>query len=258
MTDWARLSRVQCEDFSPDTHDIAVELEDLFRGTRHRVPYELHPLPQLPDEPKSVLASIEQLTAAGGPIDRAITESHQELYPEIAWDVLPTNIPYRSEPLTFSNRGRWLQKIDEFVSQELLEHAAGPSDEVHDDVADEDSLDLSQAKAELEHVRKAAEQEGYPLPARGLIPRVKELLISLFKVAPLRYSVYPMEKGEIAIHASNEPNGTVIIICLPRDVWCVVSLGRGETLSRRRAWFQNMNELPDPFVHKALRDLRGA
>ena len=110
---------------------------------------------------------------------------------------------------------------------------------------------LKHAMADLDAVRAAAKEEGYPVPSKALVSKVGDLLSRVFDVAPRRYSVYPMEEGEIAIHASNEPTGAVVITCLPHDIWCVVSIGK----SRRRAWFQSMDELPDPFMCKALEDL---
>lgn len=112
---------------------------------------------------------------------------------------------------------------------------------------------LADAMKELEGVRAEAAEEGYPVPSVELVGRVKKLLDRLVTAHPHWYSVYPMESGEIAIHASNEPTGAVVITCRPYDTWCVVSIGK----SRRRAWFESMDELPDPFTHKALRDLAG-
>ena len=112
---------------------------------------------------------------------------------------------------------------------------------------------LEDAKKELDGVRAEAEEEGYPVPSVELVDRVGKLLDRLVTAHPHWYSVYPMEDGEIAIHASNEPTGAVLITCRPYDTWCVVSIGK----SRRRAWFESMDELPDPFTHKALRDLAG-
>ena len=110
---------------------------------------------------------------------------------------------------------------------------------------------IEHAMAGLDAVSDAAMEEGYPVPSKTLVANVRDLLLRVARVAPHPYSVYPMEEGQIAIHASNEPTGAVVITCLPHDIWCVVSIGR----SRRRAWFQNMDELPDPFTRKALKDL---
>ena len=112
---------------------------------------------------------------------------------------------------------------------------------------------LADAMKELDGVRAEAAEEGYPVPSVELVGRVKKLLDRLVTAHPHWYSVYPMESGEIAIHASNEPTGAVVVTCRPYDTWCVVSIGK----SRRRAWFESMDELPDPFTHKALRDLAG-
>ena len=107
---------------------------------------------------------------------------------------------------------------------------------------------------ELAAVQDEAREEGYPVPSDALVEDTRALLGRLYRAAPLGYTIYSMENGEIAIHASNEPTGAVVITCLPHDTWCVVSIGK----SRRRAWFQDMAELPDPFTLKALKDLHGA
>ena len=112
---------------------------------------------------------------------------------------------------------------------------------------------LKRAMAELDDVRDMAKEEGYLPPTRPLVAAVKRLIRRIIAVAPIPYSIYPMEDGEVAIHASNEPIGAVVITCLPHDTRCIVSIGQ----SRRRAWFQDMEELPDPFTRKALRDLQG-
>ena len=106
---------------------------------------------------------------------------------------------------------------------------------------------------ELAAVQDEAREEGYPVPSDALVEDVRRLLNQVYAIAPVCYTIYPMEDGEIAIHASNEPTGAVAITCLPHDTWCVVSIGK----SRRRAWFQDMAELPDPFTRKALKDLHG-
>lgn len=108
--------------------------------------------------------------------------------------------------------------------------------------------------AALDAVQDEAREEGYPVPSDALVDDARALLRKVYQVAPVGYAIYPMENGEIAIHASNEPKGAVVITCHPHDTWCVVSIGK----SRRRAWFQDMAELPDPFVVKAFRDLCGA
>lgn len=105
--------------------------------------------------------------------------------------------------------------------------------------------------AALDAVQEEAREEGYPVPSDALVDDARALLRKAYQVAPVGYAIYPMENGEIAIHASNEPKGAVVITCHPHDTWCVVSIGK----SRRRAWFQDMAELPDPFVVKALQDL---
>lgn len=67
-----------------------------------------------------------------------------------------------------------------------------PTVDQYDEAVHPDQINyLEQARAELERVRDAAVDEGYPIPPRDLVSRVRELLDSLFEIAPLRYSVYP-------------------------------------------------------------------
>ena len=64
--------------------------------------------------------------------------------------------------------------------------------------------------------------------------------------------IYPMEKGEIAIHVSNEPTGIVLLLCHETETWCVASIGD----SPCRAWFRDRERLPEAFVREALATLK--
>lgn len=63
--------------------------------------------------------------------------------------------------------------------------------------------------------------------------------------------IYPMEKGEIAIHVSTGPTGIVLLLCHETEAWCVASIGD----SPRGAWFQDRQRLPEAFVREALATL---
>ncbi len=104
---------------------------------------------------------------------------------------------------------------------------------------------------ELAAVQDEAREEGYPVPSNALVDDVRDLLDKLCRVAPLSYTVYPMEKGEIAIDARNEPAGGVVLLCHERETWCIVSIGD----SPCRAWFRDRDRLPEAFITSALTTL---
>lgn len=104
---------------------------------------------------------------------------------------------------------------------------------------------------ELAAVQDEAREEGYPVPSNALVEDVRDLLDKLCRVAPLSYTVYPMEKGEIAIDARNEPAGGVVLLCHERETWCIVSIGD----SPCRAWFRDRDRLPEAFITSALTTL---
>lgn len=96
---------------------------------------------------------------------------------------------------------------------------------------------------ELATVQDEAKEEGFPVPSETLVEDVGKLLVKLYHIAPLPYTIYPMEKGEIAIDARQEPTGAVVLLCHERDTWCVVSIGNKSC----RAWSRDRNEPPEAF-----------
>lgn len=107
--------------------------------------------------------------------------------------------------------------------------------------------------SELDAVQDDAVEEGFPVPSDELVGDVRRLLGRVYQIAPsLPYMIYPMEKGEIAIHVSNEPTGIVLLLCHETETWCVVSIGD----SPCRAWFRDRERLPEAFVREALATLK--
>lgn len=107
--------------------------------------------------------------------------------------------------------------------------------------------------SELDAVQDDAVEEGFPVPSDDLVEDVRRLLAKVYQIAPnLPYMIYPMEKGEIAIHVSNEPTGIVLLLCHETETWCVASIGD----SPCRAWFRDRERLPEAFVREALATLK--
>ena len=107
---------------------------------------------------------------------------------------------------------------------------------------------------ELATVQDEAREDGYPVPSEKLVANVQEFLVQLYQIAPLPYTIYPMERGEIAIDARAESIGSVALLCHEEDTWCAASLHNKSC----RAWTRDRNNPPEPFkrfVRSALATL---
>lgn len=107
---------------------------------------------------------------------------------------------------------------------------------------------------ELTTVQDEAREDGYPVPSEELVADVQEFLVQLYQIAPLSYTIYPMERGEIAIDARAESIGSVVLLCHEKDTWCAASLHNKSC----RAWTRDRNNPPEPFkrfVRSALATL---
>ena len=103
---------------------------------------------------------------------------------------------------------------------------------------------------QLDGVRSEADDEGYPVPSRNLVESVRSLLDRVFREVPRRYSVYPMEKGEIAIDTGSD-RGSVVLLCHERETWCIANIDN----SPSRAWFRDRERLPEDFIRGVLASL---
>lgn len=107
---------------------------------------------------------------------------------------------------------------------------------------------------ELMAVQSEARTDGYPVPSDTLVESARRLLHTLYRIAPLRYRIYPEEEGEISIGVRREPVGAVVLLCHEKETWCVTSIGDQAS----RAWCRSRDPLPDEFeafVTRALHAL---
>ena len=112
--------------------------------------------------------------------------------------------------------------------------------------------DLTEALRDLANVPDEAEEKQAPKPSSATLMNAEILLRRMYRMHPIRYSVYPLYDGEVAIDATR-PNGeSVIVVCLPDGgAICLVGIG----LRQRRARYSDMESLPDGFFRDALLEL---
>ena len=112
--------------------------------------------------------------------------------------------------------------------------------------------ELAEAVAELDDVVAYAEEIEVETPSAVAFGNALRLLKAMYRVAPRRYSVYPMPDGYIAIDARGGDDRIAVVMCgSDGGVLCLVS-GDGE---HRRARYSTARGLPDGFIREALREL---
>ena len=91
-----------------------------------------------------------------------------------------------------------------------------------------------------------------PVPPTSAIDNARSLLPKLHRIRPGFYDVYPTEQGGVAITPPTRKGASASIECHDNDiVYCFASIDGNS----RRAKFYQMDDLPDPFIEKVLRDL---
>ena len=111
---------------------------------------------------------------------------------------------------------------------------------------------LSEAIADLDSLNAEAKENDLPEPDARAIDNARTMLPLLYNILSVRYRVSPTERRGVSIDAPMKHGAAVAVECAPNDiVYCFASIGG----NGRRAKFYQMDELPDVFIVKALRDL---
>ena len=112
--------------------------------------------------------------------------------------------------------------------------------------------ELAEAIAEIDEVAAYAEEIEVEMPSAVAFGNAQRLLKAMYRVAPRRYSVYPMPDGYIAIDARGGKGRIAVVMCgSDGSVLCLVTIGS----NHRRARYSAAINLPDGFIREALAEL---
>lgn len=112
--------------------------------------------------------------------------------------------------------------------------------------------ELAEAVAEIDDVAAYAEEIEVETPSAVAFGNAQRLLKAMYRVAPRRYSVYPMPDGYIAIDARGRKGRIAVVMCgSDGSVLCLVTIGD----KHRRARYSAADNLPDGFIREALAEL---
>ena len=111
---------------------------------------------------------------------------------------------------------------------------------------------LSDSLGDLREARQEASEKEFQRPCDAVLANAERILIEMYQVRRMRYEVYPLEDGEVAIDAPGEGSTSVFVSCEPDgSALCIVNVGGKNQLQRYSA----TTELPDDFLTRGLRSL---
>lgn len=114
------------------------------------------------------------------------------------------------------------------------------------------SFDLSAALHDLEHVADEARNDGSPIPSLLAHQNARHLIERMYRICRLRYTVYPLYKGEIVIEAMFENQNSVLVVCRSEgDIGCFVNVDD----QSRQERYHDVSGLPNGFLRQALCEL---
>ena len=147
-----------------------------------------------------------------------------------------THAPWASDPYALSSRDSAQQTLFEYLRQ--AETAYSPS--------------LNEALHELEQVADEARNDGSPVPSPLAHDNARTLIEQMYRICRLRYTVYPLYKGEIVIEAMSESQDSVLVVCRSEgDIGCFVNMDD----QSRQERYHDISGLPNGFLREALREL---
>lgn len=111
-------------------------------------------------------------------------------------------------------------------------------------------MDLTDARTDLEGVRREAREDGFPEPTSKCISTARCLLQKAYEALPQRFEVYPMPTGEVAVDSSNRRGSSVVFFCEAEGtILCSINV-RGFGSSRR---YSSLKELSPEYLRSILR-----
>ena len=108
---------------------------------------------------------------------------------------------------------------------------------------------LADALSDLRETPKEARENEFELPSKAVLTNAERILKEMYQIRKMRYEVYPLENGEVAIDAPGDTNTSVFVSCEPEgSAVCIVNIDGKNQLERYNA----AAELPDRFLIEGL------
>ena len=111
---------------------------------------------------------------------------------------------------------------------------------------------LSDALSDLREATKEAHEKEFQSPCDAVLANADRILREMYQIRKMRFEVYPLEDGEVAIDAPGEGNTSVFVSCeTDGSALCIVRIDGKNQLRR----YATAAELPDEFLTGSLRCL---
>ncbi len=111
---------------------------------------------------------------------------------------------------------------------------------------------LADALSDLREAPNEAHDKEFELPSDTALKNAERMLKEMYRIRKMRYEVYPLEDGEVAIDAPGDRSTSVFVSCEPGgSAICIVNIDGKNQLERYNA----AAELPDEFLTQGLHRL---
>jgi hypothetical protein len=108
---------------------------------------------------------------------------------------------------------------------------------------------LADALSDLREVPKEANENEFERPSHTALTNAERMLKEMYRIRKMRYEVYPLEDGEVAIDAPGDRSTSVFVSCEPEGgAICIVNIDGKNQLER----YDAAAELPDEFLTEGL------
>ena len=112
---------------------------------------------------------------------------------------------------------------------------------------------LNEILKDFNSIEQEATEEGLNPPSEKTINLARKTLKEIYEILPVRYEVYPLEEGSVAIDVTVRPGQGILIIFEGKgSVVCFVSIDG----KNRRARYDEANHFPKGFIDEALKELK--
>ena len=113
--------------------------------------------------------------------------------------------------------------------------------------------DLQAALEDLKGVVEEAREDGYTEPTPMAIENARLLVETMYGIRPIRYDIYPMDDGEVAIDGGDERR--IGVFCYPDGSVLYIGWADDERVRIRR---DGPEDMPYEFLRLALNQLGDA
>ena len=116
-----------------------------------------------------------------------------------------------------------------------------------------DVTDLNAALEDLDGVIDEAREDGYPEPTPQAMENARLLVKAMYDIRPIRYDIYPMDDGEVAIDGGSERR--IGVFCYSDGSVLYIGWAGDERVRIHR---DSPDDIPYEFLNLALRQLGDA